>query len=160
MKPIIDVCCGSRMFWFDRQNPAVVFMDNREQTETLCDGRKLEIKPDLKADFRHIPYPDNSFHLAVFDPPHLVRAGEKSWLAAKYGKLGPNWRKDLKAGFNECMRVLKPYGTLVFKWNEDQIRVSEVLALFGVCPLFGHRRGKTHFLVFMKMEEARNALLS
>lgn len=59
MKPIIDVCCGSRMFWFDRQNPAVVFMDNREQTETLCDGRKLEIKPDLKADFRHIPYPDN-----------------------------------------------------------------------------------------------------
>lgn len=26
MKPIIDVCCGSRMFWFDRKNPKVVFM--------------------------------------------------------------------------------------------------------------------------------------
>lgn len=143
------------MFWFDKQNPAVVFMDNRESEETLCDGRKLVIKPDLKADFRKIPYPDNSFYLAVFDPPHLIRAGEKSWLAAKYGKLGPNWREDLKAGFDECMRVLKTYGTLVFKWNEEQIRVSEVLALFGVCPLFGHRRGKTHFLVFTKMEDRR-----
>lgn len=158
-KPIIDVCCGSRMFWFDRQNPAVVFMDKRDLTETLCDGRKLEIKPDLRADFRHIPYPDNSFYLAVFDPPHLVRAGEKSWLAAKYGKLGPDWRADLKAGFDECLRVLKPYGTLVFKWSEEQVKLSEILHIFGVRPLFGHRKGKTHFLVFMKLtEETRNAI--
>lgn len=157
MKPIIDVCCGSRMFWFDKRNPAVVFMDNRVVEQTLCDGRKLEIKPDLVADFRHIPYPDNSFYLAVFDPPHLVRAGKKSWLAAKYGKLGPDWRKDLKAGFDECLRVLKPYGTLVFKWNEEQVKLSEVLQIFGVRPLFGHRRGKTHFLVFMKFKEAENA---
>lgn len=147
------------MFWFDKRNPAVVFMDNRELEKTLCDGRKLEIKPDLVADFRHIPYPDNSFYLAVFDPPHLVRAGKKSWLAAKYGKLGPDWREDLKDGFDECLRVLKPYGVLVFKWNETQIKLSEVLHIFGVRPLFGHRRGKTHFLVFMKFkEEARNAV--
>ena len=152
MKPIIDVCCGSRMFWFDKQNPDVVFMDNRELEQTLCDGRKLEIKPDLVADFRHIPYPDNSFYLAVFDPPHLIRAGENSWLAAKYGKLGPDWRADLKAGFDECLRVLKPFGTLVFKWNEDQLKLSEILRIFGTCPLFGHKQNKTHFLVFMKME--------
>ena len=50
VKPIIDVCCGSRMFWFDKLNPAVLFMDNRELEQTLCDGRKLEIKPDLVAD--------------------------------------------------------------------------------------------------------------
>ena len=52
MKPIIDVCCGSRMFWFDRKNPKVVFMDNRTVEQTLCDGRKLEIKPDVVGDFR------------------------------------------------------------------------------------------------------------
>ena len=104
------------------------------------------------ADFRHIPYPDNSFYLAVFDPPHLVRAGKKSWLAAKYGKLSQNWREDLRAGFNECMRVLKPYGTLVFKWNEDQVKLNEVLKCFPSSPLFGQKRAKTHFLVFMKME--------
>lgn len=157
MKPIIDVCCGSRMFWFDKQNPAVVFMDNRVVEQTLCDGRKLEIKPDLVADFRHIPYPDNSFYLAVFDPPHLVRAGKRSWQAAKYGKLGPNWREDLRAGFNECMRVLKPCGTLVFKWNEEQVPLAEVLQCFPSSPLFGQKRAKTHFLVFMKMETEKKS---
>ncbi|WP_428064634.1 SAM-dependent methyltransferase [Candidatus Avelusimicrobium fimicolum] len=156
MKPIIDVCCGSRMFWFDRKNPKVVFMDNRTVEQTLCDGRKLEIKPDVVGDFRHIPYQDNTFYLVVFDPPHLVRAGKKSWIAAKYGKLGPDWRADLKAGFDECLRVLKPYGTLVFKWNEEQVKLSEILHIFGVRPLFGHQRGKTHFLVFMK-QESKNA---
>ena len=153
MKPIIDVCCGSRMFWFDRKNPKVVFMDNRTVEQTLCDGRKLEIKPDVVGDFRHIPYQDNTFYLVVFDPPHLVRAGKKSWLAAKYGKLSPDWQEDLKQGFAECIRVLKPNGTLVFKWNETQIKLSEILHLFCVRPLFGHRRGNTHFLVFMKMED-------
>ncbi len=151
MKPIIDVCCGSRMFWFDKQNPGAVFMDNRDFSISLRDGRTRTIKPDVKADFRHIPYPDNSFYLAVFDPPHLVRAGNKSWLAAKYGKLGSEWRADLKAGFDECMRVLKPYGVLVFKWNETQVKLNEVLKCFTVRPLFGHKRGKTHFLVFIKL---------
>ena len=151
-KVILDACCGSRMFWFDRKNPKVVFMDNRTVKQTLCDGRKLEIKPDVVGDFRHIHYPDNTFYLVVFDPPHLLRAGPKSWLAAKYGKLSPDWQEDLKQGFAECIRVLKPNGTLVFKWNETQIKLSEILHLFGVRPLFGHRRGKTHFLVFMKME--------
>lgn len=152
LKPIIDVCCGSRMFWFDKQNPEAIFMDNRTVEQTLCDGRKLEIRPDVVGDFRHIPYQDNTFYLVVFDPPHLIRAGKKSWLAAKYGKLGPDWRDDLKAGFEECMRVLKPCGTLVFKWNETQVKLSEILHIFGLHPLFGHRLGKTHFLVFMKLE--------
>lgn len=149
-KPIIDVCCGSRMFWFDKKNPNVVFMDNRTVKQTLCDGRKLEIKPDVVGDFRHIPYQDNTFYLVVFDPPHLLRAGQKSWLAAKYGKLSPDWKEDLKQGFAECIRVLKPNGTLVFKWSEEQISLAKVLPLFGLSPLFGNRRGKTIFLVFMK----------
>lgn len=41
MKPVLDACCGSRMFWFDRQNPDVVFMDRREESHTLCDGRTM-----------------------------------------------------------------------------------------------------------------------
>lgn len=24
-KPVLDACCGSRMFWFDKENPNVVF---------------------------------------------------------------------------------------------------------------------------------------
>jgi len=138
------------MFWFDKENDDVVFMDKREFSDTLCDGRKLEVKPDIIADFRNIPFDDSSFYLVVFDPPHLLKAGEDSWLAKKYGKLSDNWRDDISQGFKECMRVLKPNGTLIFKWNEDQIKLSEVLSAIGEKPLFGNRRSKTHWLVFMK----------
>ena len=74
-------------------------------------------------------------------------------LAAKYGKLATDWRDDMRAGFAECFRVLKPHGTLVFKWNETQIKVKEVLACTPHKPLYGQvsgRRGMTHWLVFMK----------
>lgn len=121
--------------WGDRHNPEVVFGDMRFETITVTDRshgnvsgtRTLVIEPDVQLDFRNLPYPDNAFNLVVFDPPHLERAGGKSWLAAKYGKLGDNWRDDLRKGFAECFRVLKKDGVLVFKWNETQVSVKEVL---------------------------------
>lgn len=150
-KSILDACCGSRMMWFDKENPQAVFMDCRELEETLCDGRKLVIRPDVVGDFRAMPFEDGVFQLVVFDPPHLLRAGERSWLAAKYGKLNrETWQDDLRRGFAECFRVLGPYGVLVFKWNEDQVKLVEVLALAPEAPLFGQRAGKTHWLVFRK----------
>ena len=45
MAKILDACCGSRMFWFDRNNPDVIFADNRKLETTLCDGRTLVIEP-------------------------------------------------------------------------------------------------------------------
>ena len=140
------------MFWFDKDNKDTVFMDCREFEDTLCDGRLLKVEPDLIADFKDIPFPDNSFYLVVFDPPHLVRVGEDSWLAKKYGKLDSTWREDIKAGFDECMRVLKPNGTLIFKWNEEQISLQEILKTINYKPLFGNKRAKTHWLVFIKQE--------
>ncbi len=122
-----------------------------------ADGtRTLRIEPDALMDFRALPYPDNSFRLVAFDPPHIERAGPKSWLAAKYGKLGDNWREDLRKGFAECFRVLEPGGVLVFKWNETHVKLAEVLATTPARPLFGQvsgRRGMTHWLVFMKPEQ-------
>ena len=150
MKKILDVCCGSKMFWFQKNRKDTVYMDIREFEDTLCDGRKLEVKPDIIGDFRNIPYPDNSFKLVVFDPPHLLKAGNKSWLAKKYGKLNDTWPEDIKKGFIECFRVLEPYGVLIFKWNEDQIKLSEILKTTDKKPLFGNKRSKTHWLVFMK----------
>lgn len=151
MEKILDAACGSKMFWFDKENEDVIFMDNRQLEDTLCDGRKLIINPDIVGDFREIPFKDNTFYLVVFDPPHLVRAGETSWLAKKYGKLNQDtWQEDIRQGFNECMRVLKANGTLVFKWNEDQIKLKEILDIIEYRPLFGNKRSKTHWLVFMK----------
>lgn len=150
MSRILDVCCGSKMFWFDKENPSVTFMDIRECDDILCDGRKLSIHPDIIGDFRNIPFDNNSFDLVVFDPPHLLKAGENSWLAKKYGILDETWSKDLSQGFYECMRVLKPNGTLIFKWNEEQIKLKDVLSCFYQKPLFGNKRSKTHWLVFIK----------
>ena len=48
------------------------------------------------------------------------------------------------------MRVLKPTGTLIFKWNDTQINVSQILDAVDYKPLFGQRRQKTHWLVFNK----------
>ena len=147
--------------WFDRKNPAVVFGDIRSETISVTDRshgkingtRILHIDPDIVLDFRNLPYPDGVFRLVAFDPPHLIRAGTKSWLAAKYGKLGVDWRNDLRKGFAECFRVLASDGVLVFKWNETQVKVREVLELTSQQPLFGHlsgRKGLTHWLVFIK----------
>ena len=120
MKKILDACCGSKMFWFDKENKDTIFMDNRYYEDTLCDGRILKINPDIIADFRRMPFENESFYLVVFDPPHLLKAGENSWLAKKYGKLKlDTWKDDIRQGFNECMRVLKQNGTLIFKWNEE-----------------------------------------
>lgn len=62
----------------------------------------------------------------------------------------------LRKGFNECWRVLKPDGTMVFKWSEVQIRLSEIRDLFPSEPICGNRVPKnsgTHWLVFFKPTE-------
>lgn len=159
---VLDPCCGSRMMWFNKNNPEAVFGDKRKEIHLLKDRkylRKLEINPDVVMDFTNIPFPDNTFAVVVFDPPHLQRAGEKSWLAKKYGVLGNEWREDFRKGFAECFRVLRPDGILIFKWSENQIPVKEILALTNVEPLIGHvsmkhkqNQTQTHWITFLKEE--------
>lgn len=154
LPPILDATCGGRMMWFDKKNPRCLYVDRRQIEQTsLCDGRVFSIKPDMLADFTKLPFPDNSFYLVVFDPPHLIKAGDDAYMAIKYGKLSGEWQAVLRDGFCECMRVLKPFGTLVFKWNEYQIPTKKVIEAIGTEPLFGHRSGKsaqTHWMTFMK----------
>lgn len=150
---VLDACCGSRMFWFEPENEQAVFVDRRSEQHILCDGRTLNVAPDIIADFTNLPFPDGRFSLVVFDPPHLVRAGNKSWMVKKYGKLSGAWKEDIRKGFSECFRVLKPDGTMIFKWNEHDVKVDEILALCDVKPLFGNRCGrlsKSHWIVFIK----------
>lgn len=160
LPPVLDACCGSRMFWFNRTDARAYFIDKRSETHSLPDissrggSRILEVKPDIIADFAAMPFMDGSFAMVVFDPPHLVRAGKKGWQAKKYGKLEGDWQGMLRAGFAECFRVLKNEGTLIFKWNEHEVPVSEILKLTPEQPLIGQRCGKTaktHWLVFMKL---------
>ncbi|MFP8820234.1 SAM-dependent methyltransferase [Enterobacter cloacae] len=106
---ILDMCCGSRMFWFNKRDTRTLFADIRSEEHELCDGRRLVIRPDLIT--------------------------------------------DLRAGFKEAFRVLRPQGVLIFKWNETQIPVSKILALTGEKPAIGQRTGKndkTHWIIFVK----------
>jgi hypothetical protein len=142
------------MFHFNKNNPLVQYGDTRQESYILCDGRTLNIAPDTVLDFRALPYENESFHLVVFDPPHLVRAGKRSWLSKKYGVLGKRWEADIEQGFAECWRVLAPKSTLIFKWNETQIPLSKLRPLFPAEPVFGHtttQNLKTHWVVFFKI---------
>lgn len=110
------------MFYFDKEDPRVLFGDIRHLDTTLNDStalggvRELHIHPDMEMDFRALPFGDGTFPLVIFDPPHLRKAGETSWLAQKYGRLPEfGWKEYLAEGFAECWRVLKSEGTLIFK---------------------------------------------
>ncbi|WP_336704415.1 class I SAM-dependent methyltransferase [Chryseobacterium indologenes] len=155
-KKILDACCGSKMFWFDKNNPDVLFIDKRKETVTAKDRDKIRVinvLPDLVADFTDMPFENDKFNMVVFDPPHLKTLGKTSWMAKKYGRLEDNWKNVIAKGFDECMRVLKPNGTLIFKWNESEIKTNDVLSLIPYKPLFGHtsgRQSKTIWIAFMK----------
>ena len=164
MKLILDACCGSRMFWFDHKNPKALFVDCRRMEKQAIwksgngkETRYCEVDPDVVADFRALPFPDESFWHIVFDPPHLVNVGENAWMAKKYGKLPKDWQPLIHDGFHECWRVLKPCGTLIFKWNETQIPTCDVIAAIGMNPEYGHKSGrlsKTHWMAFVKDMQA------
>lgn len=149
---ILDVCCGPKSFYFNKQDPHVTFCDLYPRHKTLCDGRVLDVSPDVVADFRDLPFADEQFSLVVFDPPHLEVGN--GWQVDKYGKLdSDSWHEDLAKGFHECLRVLKPYGVLVFKWYEYHIPLKDVLALCPARPTLGNRRpkaSKTHWVLFVK----------
>lgn len=153
-KAILDVCCGGRMFYFDKQNPAVLYCDNRNGHYTLSDGRNFEVNPDVLCDVTALPFEAQSFYHIIFDPPHLTSCTNKSDMYFHYSKLEKGWEKFIHKGFSECWRVLKPYGTLIFKWNEHDISIKRIIEAIGREPLYGNRnlKGKTHWLCFVKME--------
>lgn len=86
-KKILDVTCGARTIWFDKKNPTALFCDKRrEEYHNLwknAENCSLNIDPYILFDFTALPFPDNSFPLVVFDPPHLTSAKETSWLVKK-----------------------------------------------------------------------------
>lgn len=150
---VLDPASGGRMMYFDKQDPHVLFGDIRDESWELCDGRRFDVHPDRLMDYRHLPFPDGSYRLVVFDPPHLERGGDKSYMVKKYGRLSADWREGLEQGFSECFRVLEIGGVLIFKWNETQIPVREILACTNRKPLFGNRQPKqtgTHWIVWVK----------
>lgn len=158
--PVLDACCAGRAMWFDKKDHRALFMDIRKGTWVVDVGTPgtvgrspIVVDPDIVADFTKMPFPDNTFHLVVFDPPHVKSMEMLGAVTRKYGVLLAGWEEVIRGGFEECFRVLIPNGVLIFKWCEVKIPLSDVLKLTPEKPLFGHRSGskaKTHWVAFLK----------
>jgi SAM-dependent methyltransferase len=158
---ILDACCGGRMWWWDKKHPLAVYMDvHRAEKGSAAkfDGGKRhaspgwECEPDVLGSFTAMPFEDESFQMVVFDPPHNVRPGGPLGVnGLMYGALHPDTeQEDLRLAFVECWRVLRPGGTLIFKWAGD---IKRVKPYFPATPIVGTRvpRGlQTWWLTFYK----------
>lgn len=158
---ILDACCGGRHWWWDKDHPLAVYMDNRVAPPGSIPPRpNWSCEPDLIGDFRAMPFSDGLFRLVLFDPPHNVRKELGGYNGVRYGALTAETEQDdLRRGFAECWRVLAPGGTLVFKWAGKLDRVEPH---FPATPIVGSRsapRGTkglgTRWIIFYKpLDEA------
>ena len=158
---ILDATCGGRMIWFDKNHPNTLYMDVRAVSKgTIATQTNWSVEPDMIGDYRDLKFPNDSFHHICWDIPHVVaEPNSKSIILTKYGVLNPTWEEDTAKGFKELWRVLKPYGTLNFKYADIDIKVSKMLSLFPVKPLYGTRTKKsvnghgTYWFTFVKIPE-------
>jgi SAM-dependent methyltransferase len=156
-KIILDACCGGRMFWENKEHQSAIYQDIRIDELPLMEkyGLSFTVKPMVVGDFRKMPYRDGVFKMVLFDPPHLC-LNKTAWMAKKYGTIkGMDVESDLNRGFLECWRVLRDFGVLIFKWNDQSVDISVVKKTFPAVPIIykkiGTKGKRTYWYVFMKI---------
>lgn len=168
-KIILDACCGPRYMWFNKRQKNTLYIDIRDEDVkkklNKRKGRLVKVHPDMVMDNKALKFQDNTFNLVVMDPPHIKSKKLNSSNMTKcYGALCPEtWQTDLKQGLSECMRVLKPRGIFIFKWNNCSIKFNDIIKLFPYNPLFynvtsgktGVEKSRTAWFCFMKLESER-----
>lgn len=128
---ILDATAGNRMIWPNKNPPGVIFMD----IET-----GLERPPDIFASFHHLPFRDDAFSLAIFDPPNLIKtSSSNAWYQnpGSMGGSGGTWygfyksRRDLIISIVKAVPELyRVAERLCFKWYESRVSLWQVLGLF------------------------------
>lgn len=161
-KTVLDATTGGKHIWHADHKDAdrVVFTDRRAVPEGEIEQQpNWSVRPDVKADYRHLPFKDDSFDLVCFDPPHRVSDGGMETISGiietKYGALhAESWQADLRDAFVELWRVLNPGGTLTMKWNDAMREDASVLEQLPESPLYGTNTEKdstaTSWWVFHK----------
>ena len=113
MAKCLQTCAAVReAFWWDKNHPDCIYMDIREEEPGTIEFQpNWSVKPDVIGDYRDMFFDNETFHLIVWDTPHILEA-KGGIMLMKYGKLGYGWKDDMRRGFNEIWRVLKPHGVL------------------------------------------------
>ena len=141
-KTILDIATGTADIAIELSNinnSKIIGLDISEKMLEV--GRKKILNKNLNdkislisGDAENLSFGDNKFDLIT------IGFGVRNF-------------QNLKKGLEESFRVLKPNGTLIFKWNEVQFPIKDILKLTDEKPLFGHKSGKrmqTHWVSFMK----------
>jgi hypothetical protein len=162
---ILDMTAGQRGIWYQKENPFTIFMDRRcgdfIDNQRPDADRIVSIKPDVVAEWEHLPFKDGVFDMVVWDPPQIFKdkGAKLPGLAVKYGVLyNDSWKGQIQRGAVEAFRVLKSEGILIFKWSDCAKSVDIVLKLIPYAPMFGTRTGQsnnTHWICFIKYRKDR-----
>jgi len=139
---ILDATAGNRTMWHTKNLPNIIYIDIE---------KKLAVKPTIFADNTNTPFLPESFNAIFFDPPHYIKkesiyfgfpdaeSYRKVWHKRKkyptyYGSDKYGSRQKLMAHLykaqKEFKRILKQDGLLWLKWNEIDIKLYRVLAVF------------------------------
>jgi hypothetical protein len=125
--------------WLNKHHPNAVYIDLRKAPKGHIQNGfnpNHEVMPDILMDFRNLAFPDKTFKLIYFDPPHLSTLTETSIMRKKFGILNAEtYQYDLKHAFRELWRVLADEGTLLVKWNDIEIPYKNLLSFSHVPPL-------------------------
>jgi len=166
---IADVTWGRGVFWKKIQNGQPNLFNGA--TYTII-GSDIEQRADVKADFRCLPYRDETFDCVVLDPPwaNLSTAQKTLDQATAYG-LKPISVQELRNlylyGMGEAKRIVKTGRTVIVKcqdivtsgkriWlNDDVVRFARYWGLNildrmiqvqnGEPPLTWHVKQQRHF---------------
>lgn len=123
---VLDPCCGSRMMWFDRQTPMPCLATSATAARPV--RRPHPSDRARCADGLHGPaVPRRHLQARCVRPPHLRHAGPKSWLRAKYGVLGDNWREDIRKGLQSASACWPTMACSSSSEAEDQVKIKEML---------------------------------
>ena len=124
---ILDLSAGNGAVWFGDRPPGVVAVDRRHCSETV------------RADSRFLPFCDDAFDLAVFDPPH-GNFGANGKMSRDYGHSTFAEIRELISGTaGEAARCIRAGGLMALKWSDRDIGLPAVLGLMELWrPLFGH----------------------
>ncbi len=148
---ILDVTCGARAIWFDKNHPDTTYVDIRP-----------EVSPGVIANSMNLPVSiGRDFDLIVFDPPH-ANFGKNGNMTKNYGHWTAAQIKELCLGVAmEAHRITRPDALMAFKWNDHDTKLSSILDLMTTWwePLFGQTtsvrtmRASTTYWVQLRRKE-------